>query len=104
MATWAQQGFSTATDLADYLVQTFGLPFREAHHITGRIVQMAEVQGCDLSDLTLESLQKAHPPITAEVYTVLSAKASLHRRTSFGGASPMRVAEALSDAEARWSL
>jgi argininosuccinate lyase len=102
MATWAQQGFSTATDLADYLVQTFGLPFREAHHITGRIVQMAEHNGCDLPDLTLEALQGVYPALTSDVFTVLSAKASLNRRTSFGGAAPVRVQEALVEAEARW--
>ncbi len=102
MAIWAQQGFSTATDLADYLVQTFGLPFREAHHITGRIVQMAEHNGCDLPDLTLETLQGVYPALTSDVFTVLSAKASLNRRTSFGGAAPVRVQEALKDAEGRW--
>lgn len=102
MAIWAQRGFSTATDLADYLVQTFGLPFRDAHHITGRMVHIAETNGCDLADLTLDSLQSIYPPITADVYTVLGAKASLHRRISLGGAAPARVQEALAEAEERW--
>ncbi len=102
MATWAQQGFSTATDLADYLVQTFGMPFREAHHITGRLVQIAEAEGCDLGDLPLATLRGAYAELTDEVYTVLSARASLNRRTSFGGAAPVRVQEALEQAGERW--
>jgi argininosuccinate lyase len=102
MAAWAQRGFSTATDLADYLVQTFGLPFRDAHHITGRVVHIAEINGCDLADLTLDTLQGIYPPITSDVYTVLSAKTSLHRRISLGGTAPARVWEALAEAEMRW--
>jgi argininosuccinate lyase len=89
----AAAGFSTATDLADWLVREAGVPFREAHHITGRAVKAAEEGGCDLSGLSLAQLQGIDPRIDARVYDVLSVKASVASRTSYGGTAPVRVRE-----------
>ncbi|MHA1108855.1 MAG: argininosuccinate lyase [Alphaproteobacteria bacterium] len=86
-------GFSTATDLADWLVRVLGMPFREAHHVTGRIVGLAEAEGCDLVALALDQMQAIEPGLTAEVYDVLSAEASSASRTSHGGTAPVRVRE-----------
>ena len=94
----AGAGFSTATDLADWLVRRLGLPFREAHHVTGALVRAAEARGVDLADLDLETLQAAHPGITAEVHEVLGVDRSLASRTSYGGTAPVRVREQV----ARW--
>ena len=94
----AGAGFSTATDLADWLVRVLGLPFREAHHVTGRIVKLAEEQGIDLADLDLGAMQTVEPRMTEAIFDVLSVEASTASRTSFGGTAPSRVrAEA-----ARW--
>jgi argininosuccinate lyase len=87
----AGSGYSTATDLADWLVRTVGLPFREAHHVTGRVVALAESKACDLSDLPLEELQAIHPGITAAVYEVVTVEASVASRKSFGGTAPDEV-------------
>ena len=87
----AGHGFSTATDLADWLVREAGLPFREAHHVTGRAVAMAEAAGCGLEDLPLEQLQALNPAITASVYSVLGVDASVASRVSFGGTAPGNV-------------
>jgi argininosuccinate lyase len=89
----AGSGFSTATDLADWLVRVLGMPFRDAHHVTGRIVSLAETAGCDLGSLPLDKMQEIEPRLTVAVYDVLSAEASSASRTSFGGTSPMRVRE-----------
>ena len=94
----AASGFSTATDLADWLVRALGLPFREAHHVTGSLVALAERKGCDLPDLTLAEMQSAHPGITQEVYSVLGVHNSVASRTSYGGTAPERVREQA----ARW--
>ena len=94
----AAAGFSTATDLADWLVREAGVPFREAHHITGRAVRAAEDQGCDLPDLDLATLQAIDPRIDARVYDVLAVEASVASRTSHGGTAPVRVREQV----ARW--
>jgi argininosuccinate lyase len=94
----AASGFSTATDLADWLVRALGLPFREAHHVTGTLVGMAERQGCDLPDLTLEQMQSVHAGITAEVFGVLGVQNSVNSRLSYGGTAPVRVREQI----ARW--
>jgi argininosuccinate lyase len=91
MAAAAGAGFSTATDLADWLVRTLDLPFREAHHITGRVVKRAETSGCDLPSLALEALQEIEPRITSDVYSVLSPQASVASRTSYGGTAPDQV-------------
>lgn len=91
LATAAGSGFSTATDLADWLVRVLGLPFRDAHHITGSLVAMAEAQGSDLPDLTLAQMQSAHAGITEDVFTVLGVENSVNSRTSYGGTAPDRV-------------
>ncbi len=87
----AASGFSTATDLADWLVRRLGLPFREAHHVTGSLVALAEKKGCDLPELTLAELQSAHPGITQEVYSVLGVANSVASRQSYGGTAPDQV-------------
>ena len=87
----ASSGFSTATDLADWLVRALGLPFREAHHVTGALVKMAEDQGCDLPDLTLAQMQSVHHDITDAVFGVLGVHNSVASRTSHGGTAPDNV-------------
>ncbi|WP_416883853.1 argininosuccinate lyase [Marivita sp.] len=94
----ASAGFSTATDLADWLVRTLDLPFRDAHHVTGSLVAMAEKKGCDLPDLSLEDMQSVHAAITADVFEVLGVHNSVASRTSYGGTAPVRVREQI----ARW--
>jgi argininosuccinate lyase len=96
------QGFLTATDLADWLVRRLGMPFRQAHHVTGRIVRLAEERGCDLADLPLEAMQGVEPAITEDVHSVLSVEASVASRRSFGGTAPDRVAEAVAEARRRF--
>ncbi|RYE62379.1 MAG: argininosuccinate lyase, partial [Oxalobacteraceae bacterium] len=91
MRAAAGAGFSTATDLADWLVREVGLPFREAHHATGHAVALAEKKGCDLSELSLEELQAINPAITDKVFDVLSVDASVAIRVSFGGTAPSEV-------------
>jgi argininosuccinate lyase len=98
LAAAAGSGFSTATDLADWLVRALNLPFRDAHHVTGTLVAMAEAQGCDLPDLTLDDMQAVHPGITVDVFGVLGVKNSVNSRTSLGGTAPVRVREQV----ARW--
>ncbi|MGQ0563970.1 MAG: argininosuccinate lyase [Gemmobacter sp.] len=98
LAAAASSGFSTATDLADWLVRTLDLPFREAHHVTGRLVAMAEAQGVDLPDLTLAAMQSVHAGITGEVFGVLGVDNSVRSRTSHGGTAPDRVRAEI----ARW--
>jgi argininosuccinate lyase len=88
----AASGFSTATDLADWLVRTLKMPFREAHHVAGSLVALAEKQGCDLPELKLEDMQKIESRITKEVYKVLTVEASVASRSSFGGTAPENVA------------
>jgi argininosuccinate lyase len=88
----AASGFSTATDLADWLVRTLKMPFREAHHVAGSLVALAEKQGCDLPDLKLADMQKVEARITRDVYKVLTVEASVASRTSFGGTAPSNVA------------
>ena len=87
----ASSGFSTATDLADWLVREVGLPFREAHHITGSLVAIAEAEGKDLPDLKLEQFASEHSGITEAIYDVLGVDNSVRSRTSFGGTAPDQV-------------
>ena len=87
----AGRGFSTATDLADWLVRRLGLPFREAHHVTGALVKRAEEKGCDLADLGLDEMRAVHDGITAEVYDVLGVDNSVASRQSYGGTAPDQV-------------
>jgi len=92
MRALAGSGFSTATDLADWLVRAAGLPFRTAHHVTGRLVALAEARGIDLAELDLAAMQGVEPAITEDVYSVLTVDASVASRTSFGGTAPDNVA------------
>ncbi|MEO0387164.1 MAG: argininosuccinate lyase [Pseudomonadota bacterium] len=94
----AGAGFSTATDLADWLVRRLDLPFRQAHHVTGQLVKRAEDLGLDLSDLPLDTLQAVEPAITADVYEVLTVEASVASRVSYGGTAPEQVRAQI----ARW--
>ncbi len=91
MRASAGSGFSTATDLADWLVRALGLPFREAHHVTGRIVAAADARGVPLDKLPLEAMQHVEPRITKEVFDVLPVENSLKSRTSYGGTAPQNV-------------
>jgi argininosuccinate lyase len=91
LAAAAGSGFSTATDLADWLVRVLGLPFRDAHHVTGTLVGMAEKAGCDLPDLTLEQMQSVHGGITDGVFDVLGVENSVNSRMSYGGTAPAQV-------------
>jgi argininosuccinate lyase len=93
----AGTGFSTATDLADWLVRELGLPFRDAHHVTGSLVALAESQGKDLPDLTLAQMKSVHEGIKQDVFDVLGVENSVASRTSFGGTSPARVREAVAE-------
>ncbi len=98
LAQSAASGFSTATDLADWLVRALNLPFREAHHVTGTLVALAESKACDLPDLSITEMKSVHDGITQEVYSVLGVENSVRSRTSYGGTSPACVAEQV----ARW--
>ena len=98
----AEAGFATATDLADWLVQVAGLPFRRAHYATGTIVKRAEALGCRLAALPLAELQAIEPAITSAVYDVLDADHSVASRTSFGGTAPERVRAAAQQARKRF--
>jgi argininosuccinate lyase len=97
MRKYAGTGYATATDLADWLVRTLKLPFRDAHHVTGRIVRAAEQLGVELSGLPLTDMQAVEPRITQDVFAVLTPEASVASRTSFGGTAPANV---LREAEA----
>jgi argininosuccinate lyase len=87
----AGAGYATATDLADWLVRTLKMPFRDAHHVTGRIVAKAAQDGVALHDLPLGAMQAIEPKITSEALKVLSVEASVKSRTSFGGTAPKNV-------------
>jgi len=91
MRASAAKGFATATDLADWLVRTLDMPFRDAHHVTGRLVAAAEAKGCDLDALALGDMQAVEPRITAAVFDVLGLDNSVKSRTSFGGTAPSNV-------------
>ncbi len=92
MRAAAGAGFSTATDLADWLVRNLGIPFRDAHHITGAAVKLAEGKGVDLAQLSLTELQNLEARITDDVYKVLTPEASCASRQSYGGTAPDQVA------------
>lgn len=99
VAVSMKNGFLTATDLADWLVKNLGLPFRQAHHVTGKIVRMAEERGCELDDLSLTDIQKEEPKITEDVFSILSPLTSVQSRTSFGGTAPEKVRESVASAK-----
>ena len=88
----AGAGFSTATDLADWLVRVAGLPFRDAHHATGRIVAIASERGIELADVPLADMQAVNPAITGAVFDVLTVENSVASRTSHGGTALANVA------------
>jgi argininosuccinate lyase len=92
MRALAGAGYATATDLADWLVRVARLPFRAAHHATGRLVALAEARGVDLAGLSLEEMRGVEPGITADVFSVLTVDASVASRTSYGGTAPENVA------------
>ena len=98
LAAAAGSGFSTATDLADWLVRALNMPFRDAHHVTGSLVAMAESRGCDLPDLSLSDMQSVHGEITEDVFSVLTVENSVASRTSYGGTAPSQVRSQI----ARW--
>jgi argininosuccinate lyase len=104
MRAAAASGFSTATDLADWLVREADVPFREAHHITGRAVKAAEERGCDLAELPLDVLRSIDARIDERVYGVLSVDASVRSRTSYGGTAPERVREQVAAAKSALGL
>ncbi|GLS46034.1 argininosuccinate lyase [Methylobacterium brachythecii] len=87
----AGSGYATATDLADWLVRELGMPFREAHHVTGRLVGLASGQGIGLEELTLPAMQEVEPRLTDAIYDVLGVENSVKSRTSYGGTSPVNV-------------
>ena len=91
MAAAAGSGYATATDLPDWLVRALALPFRDAHHVTGRIVALAEASKRQLEELALDELQAIEPRITKAVYAVLSVEKSVASRTSYGGTAPQNV-------------
>ncbi len=99
MFKMAGSGFSTATDLADWLVKNLKMPFRDAHHVTGQIVKMAENKGVDLHELKLSEMQKVEKKITKEIFAVLTVESSVASRTSFGGTSQVRVKEEIAKAK-----
>jgi argininosuccinate lyase len=91
MKTAAGSGHATATDLADWLVREAGLPFREAHHVTGRIVALADEKGCGLANLTLKDLKSVDPRLTQDAFSVLDVEKSVKSRRSYGGTAPGNV-------------
>ena len=98
LAAAAGEGFTTATDLADWLVRVLGRPFRDAHHVSGSLVRLAEKKGCGLEDLSLAEMQEVESGITEDIYTVLGVENSTQSRQSYGGTAPERVREQV----ARW--
>ncbi|MGH7109913.1 MAG: argininosuccinate lyase [Stellaceae bacterium] len=102
LAAAAARGFSTATDLADWLVRVLGMPFRQAHHVTGRIVRRAEALGCTLAELPLAEMQAVEPAIAEGVFAVLAVERSVESRTSYGGTAPARVRAAIAAARRRF--
>jgi len=98
----AARGYSTATDLADWLVRALGLPFRQAHHVTGAIVKRAEALGRGLADLPLAEMRAIEPAVTEAVYDVLDIDRSVASRISYGGTAPDRVRAAIAAARLRY--
>ncbi len=102
MRAMTRQGFLTATDLADWLVRELDLPFRDAHHVTGAIVRLAEIKNCDLKDLDLEDLQQIEPRLDKRVYDALDIDRAVAGRTSEGGTAPELVKSAVTAARERF--
>ena len=91
MKSAAGAAFATATDLADWLVRVLGLPFREAHHVTGALVKQAAARGVGLEALTLEEMRAIEPRISTEVFSALGVDNSVNSRVSYGGTAPANV-------------
>jgi argininosuccinate lyase len=102
MRAAAERGYSTATDLADWLVRVLGLPFRQAHHVTGTLVKLAETRGVTLAELTLNEMQSVETRITKAVFEILDVASSVRSRTSFGGTAPDNVMRAVKEARERF--
>ena len=102
MRAFLDRGFPTATDLADWLVREAGIPFRDAHHITARVVALAEAKGCTLQALDLDAMRSVDPRISAAVFEVLAPEHSVRSRRSYGGTAPDTVREAIERAKQRW--
>jgi argininosuccinate lyase len=102
MRAVASADYSVATDLADWLVRKVGLPFRQAHHVTGRLVGIAADKGIDLDKLSLEEMQAVEPKIDRSVYRVLTVEASVNARKSLGGTAPSNVERAVAEARRRF--
>ena len=104
MRELATSGFSTATDLADWLVREADVPFREAHYITGQAVKLAEEHGCELADLSIDQLRTIDDRIDERVFSVLDVNSSVRSRKSYGGTAPERVREQIVRAKAELGL
>lgn len=102
MARAAGAGFTTATDIADWCVRVLNIPFRQAHHVAGSLVKLAEQKSCGLEDLSLSEMQTVEPRITEDAKAVLAVEFSVASRTSFGGTAPERVREQVGTAKERW--
>ena len=99
-----QKGHPTATDLADYLVRNLEKPFRDAHHISGKIVALAEKKECALEKLELKEMQKIEPRLDESVYNVLKIDTAYNARASFGGTAPKEVKVRLAEIASRFNL
>jgi len=102
MRQMAAADYSTATDLADWLVRALGLPFRQAHHVTGKLVSLAAARGVELMELPLAEMRKVEPRITRAVLRAITVEASVAARTSFGGTAPKAVRQAATRARRRF--
>ena len=96
------KGHPAATDLADYLVAELNIPFRNAHHITGALVALADEKGCGLDELSLSDLQSVEPQLTEPARAVLSVDHAVAARTSYGGTAPTEVRARIAEARARF--
>lgn len=103
MRAACSRGYLNATDVADWLVQHAGVAFRDAHHLTGQLVKLAEQKKCGLEELSLAHMQAVHPNITADIFAAIALDACVARRTSFGGTCPSGVREALAAAKKAWA-
>ena len=102
MRAAAEQGYVTATDFADWLVREQGIPFRDAHHVAGELVKLAETKNCRLDQLSLDEIKAVAPQATDEVYSILSVESSVNSRTSEGGTAPASVKKAVAAARQRF--
>ncbi|MBL8642602.1 MAG: argininosuccinate lyase, partial [Rhodospirillaceae bacterium] len=98
----ARSGYSTATDLADWVTQKLNVPFRESHHITGRAVKLAESKGVELRELSLAELQSIEPRITQDLLDILTVDAAAASRVSYGGTAPENVRAQVKSARDRF--